>query len=196
MIPDLVVPHDAWEWMWSPYDAATYTAVLEEIAPDDIVLDIGAGDLRLTRQIALRARKVYAIERNNTLFENLKADLPANCQIIAGDGRWVAFPEGLTVAVLLMRHCTHLLWYWSKLTAVSCRKLITNARWGMGVEVIDLQTPRIPYKSILMGWYACWCGNKGFIPGQAENLTDTLLNKIWEVNACPACAGMDPSNAY
>ncbi len=42
----------AWEAMWAPYDEATYGAALAQIAADDVVLDIGAGDLRLARRAA------------------------------------------------------------------------------------------------------------------------------------------------
>lgn len=181
------IPEDAWEWMWAPYDASTYAAVLEQISSADIVLDIGAGDFRLARQIAQRARWVYAIEREQSLLDNLKADLRGNCTIIAGDARWVPFPRGVTTAVLLMRHCTHLAWYWKKLMAISCPRLITNARWGMGIEVIDLTSPRYPYQSLSIGWYACSCGSKGFVPGQVEQLTQENMDLIWEVNTCPAC---------
>jgi hypothetical protein len=181
------IPDDAWEWMWAPYDAATYTAVLDQIAAGDVVLEIGAGDFRLARQIAQRARRVYAIEREQTLLDNLEADLPGNCTVIAGDARWVPFPHEITAAVLLMRHCTHLAWYWNKLVAVSCPRLITNARWGMGVEVIDLTAPRYSYQSVSMGWYACSCGSTGFVPGQVEQMTQPILDMIWEVNACSAC---------
>lgn len=194
MIPDPIVDQDAWEWMWAPYDTAVYTAVLEQINPDDIVLEIGSGDLRLARQIAHRAQKIYAIERNKALVTNLEAELPANCHLIVGDGRLVPFPEDVTVAVLLMRHCTHLHLYWTKLTAVSCSKLITNARWGMDVEIIDLQGPRSAYNNLSMGWYACWCGNTGFVPGRAEKITDTLMDTVSEVVTCPACMDTALSN--
>jgi hypothetical protein len=30
-----------WEAMWAPYDADTYTAVLQLISPEDVILDIG-----------------------------------------------------------------------------------------------------------------------------------------------------------
>jgi hypothetical protein len=61
-----------------------------------------------------------------------------NLVVIHGDARYVAFPNGITTAVLLMRHCTHFDLYVKKLQAVGCRTLITNARWRSGVEVIDL----------------------------------------------------------
>ena len=55
--------HD-WEAAFAPYDEETYRAVLAQITPHDVVLDIGAGDLRLTRRVAAIARRVYAIERD------------------------------------------------------------------------------------------------------------------------------------
>ncbi len=50
--------------MFAPYDQATYQAVLDLLRPGDVVLDIGAGDLRLSRQMAAVTRKVYAVERS------------------------------------------------------------------------------------------------------------------------------------
>ncbi|MCZ7670623.1 MAG: hypothetical protein M5U34_27465 [Chloroflexi bacterium] len=42
----MMISASEWERMWSPYDEMTYpTAVLQHIQPDDVVLDIGAGDL-------------------------------------------------------------------------------------------------------------------------------------------------------
>ena len=55
---------EAWEALWAPYDEATYAAVLAVIEPSDVVLDIGAGDLRLTRRIAEQAQQVIAWESN------------------------------------------------------------------------------------------------------------------------------------
>ena len=36
-----------WERRWAPYDELTYQEVLAQVRPDDLVLEIGAGDLRL-----------------------------------------------------------------------------------------------------------------------------------------------------
>lgn len=177
-----------WEKMWAPYDEATYSTVLQHISPKDIVLEIGAGDFRLARRLSLATTGVYAIERQKVLLEDYAVNLPANCYVIDGDARKVPFPAGITTAVLLMRHCRHLACYWRKLTAISCQKLITNARWGMGVEIIDLKTIRRPFQTIKLGWYACWCGGTGFVPGDATTITDRVMDKIWEVSACPACS--------
>jgi SAM-dependent methyltransferase len=173
--------------MWAPYDEPTYTAVLAHIAADDVVLDIGAGDLRLTRAIAQRARSVIAIEQNAALLAEATRDLPANCMVVQGDAREVLFPQGITAAVLLMRHCAHFGLYVHKLLACGCRRLITNARWGLAPEVIDLRADRRPYTSLVLGWYACLCGGVGFVPGPAAALTVALADQIREVDGCPAC---------
>lgn len=190
------VPDVEWERMWAPYDEPTYAAVLVAIASDDIVLDIGAGDLRLAKQMAQKARKVYAVEQNSALVARPKPDLPLNCQIITADARQVSFPEEITVAVLLMRHCLSFFQYWNKLAGTRCRKLITNARWGLGVEIIDLLRTRLPFESIRIGWYACRCGGTGFVPGAVEQITDQLLESVWEVDRCPACLYGDLAAVY
>jgi glycerol kinase len=43
---------DCWEQLWAPYDESTYQAVLAAIGPEDILLEIGAGDLRLAIRAA------------------------------------------------------------------------------------------------------------------------------------------------
>ncbi len=183
---------DTWEAMWSPYDEPTYAAVLEQIKPDDIVLEIGAGDLRLARRIAEKAQKVYAIERNANLLDAFDQDLPVNCHIDRADARWIPFPQDTTLAVLLMRHCSNFAQYMSKLTQTSCERLVTNARWRVGVETIDLAVKRFSFHSVQLGWYACICGGTGFLPGQAEQVTEQVLNAVWEVDGCPACQSGQP----
>ncbi|HSK65767.1 MAG TPA: hypothetical protein VK888_02485, partial [Anaerolineales bacterium] len=59
---EAVLPDAAWEAMHAHYDQPTYQAVLDQLSSKDIVLEIGAGDLRLARQMARFARKVYAVE--------------------------------------------------------------------------------------------------------------------------------------
>ena len=65
----------AWEAMHAPYDQPTYQAVLDQLSEEDVVLDIGAGDLRLARQMAKIARKVYAVEINARVLEQADAAL-------------------------------------------------------------------------------------------------------------------------
>jgi len=183
-----------WEAMWAPYDEQTYQFVLEQVTPEDVAIEIGAGDLRLARQLALRVKKVYAIERQASLIlrspQAASAQLPVNLDVIIGDARWLNFPNDITVGVLLMRHCQHFAHYTEKLLQAGCQRLITNARWRLDVEVIQLQQAARPaYQDIPLGWYACLCGGTGFKPGPPEDLTTEVLATVSEVSECPNCQG-------
>jgi len=180
--------HGDWELQWAPYDPITYQTVLEQLLPDDVVVDIGAGDLRLSRQMAGTARKVYSIEINDqVLRQGLSQPLPDNLVTLHADALVVDFPPDVTTGVLLMRHCTHFNVYANKLRNLDCRKLITNARWHMAVETIALQAPRMKFEEVKIGWYACWCGAVGFKTGSAELLTPESDLIIHEVMDCPDC---------
>ena len=174
-----------WESRWAPYDEPTYEAALSYARPDDIVLDIGAGDLRLARRLAVLARHVFAIERQPALIEQ-DHPWPDNLTVVCGDARQVAWPAGITLGVLLMRHCTHVSLYVARLRTLGCRRLVTNARWGLGVELMELG-PRLPWPAVDLGWYACRCGQTGFLPGPPERLTEERIDQIFEVENCPAC---------
>ncbi len=179
---------EAWERLWAPYDEPTYQAVLAHIRPEDAALEIGAGDLRLAYRLAERARIVYAIEINRALASLAPFwPPPNNLRLIWADAYHCPFPEGITVGVLLMRHCRHFAKIADKLREIGCRRLITNARWRLGVEFINLQASRLNYASVSMGWYACWCGATGFVPGEPAELTPEREARIFEVEGCPAC---------
>ncbi len=172
-----------WEAAFAPYTEDTYRAALEMIAPDDVALDIGAGDLRFARRAAARARRVIAIERRAEL---LTGACPPNLAVLCGDARTLPFPSGVTVGVLLMRHCRCFRRYAAKLRAVGCQRLITNARWGMDVECVSL-APQPHFDSAEPGWYACLCGAVGFKPGPPEAITLETLQLIQSLETCPAC---------
>ncbi len=181
---------NGWEFRWAPYDLPTYQLVLNQLSSNDIILEIGAGDLRLARQMAALTRKVYAIEINRFVLEEGLASfapLPGNLIPICADARAFDFPCGLTSGVLLMRHCTHFQLYAEKLRDCGCRRLITNARWRMNVEVVDLQAVRILFEDMELGWYACWCGAVGFKPGAPEQIAPETQTIIHEVIDCPSC---------
>lgn len=177
---------DDWEAAFASYDAATYQTALDWLRPDDVVLDIGAGDLRFARLAAPRVRRVIAVERRWELLAGQPAR-PANLLAVCAEARSWPVPAGVTVAVLLMRHCRHFGAYAARLAAGGGRRLITNARWGMAVELIDLTQPRLPFAALALGWYACACGAVGFVPGPADQLTQTLLTVTAEVADCPRC---------
>ncbi len=176
-----------WERLWAPYDEATYGQVLTAVRPDDVVLEIGAGDLRLARQLAAVARHVVAWEIQAGVLFSDAYNLPDNLAVCCVDARREKVPPLVTTAVLLMRHCQHFQLYANKLHRVGCQRLITNARWGMNVEVINLQRPRMLYATAPMGWYACWCGSAGFKGGPPEHLTPELETAVHEVIDCPQC---------
>ncbi len=173
-----------WEAAWAPYDAETYRAALEMLSPDDVVLDIGAGDLRFARRAAECTRAVVAVEQRSEL---LAGPYPSNLTVICGDALTWPFPSGITVGVLLMRHCRHFRHYVAKLRDVGCTRLITNARWRMGLEQIDFDGPRIPFAELQGGWYACLCGATGFATAAWEALDVQALDRVTEVESCPSC---------
>jgi hypothetical protein len=180
----------SWEAMYAPYDQPTYQAVLDLLNPEDVILDIGAGDLRLSRQMALITQKVYALEINAFVLGkgHISHDpLPANLIPIRSDARTFAFPSDTTVGVLMMRHCTHFRLYLEKLRKAGARRLITNARWHLSVEVVDLQAEWISFCEIGMGWYACLCGATGFKIGPAEQWSNEMDQKTHEVVDCLQC---------
>ena len=69
-----------------------------ELKKDDIVLEIGSGDGRLTREIAEKVKKVYAIERDINLLDASKMNLREfkNIEFISGDALKVDFPKDVT----------------------------------------------------------------------------------------------------
>ncbi|HEY3312222.1 MAG TPA: methyltransferase domain-containing protein [Anaerolineales bacterium] len=177
--------------MYAPYDTGTYQAALKFIKPDDYVLDIGAGDLRLARQMAKIARKVYAVEIKPELISQAadQHPIPGNLIPVCADARSWEFPTEITVGVLLMRHCAHFQQYAKKLATNGAQRLITNARWRMGVELITLNAPRLGFEKLEIGWYACECGSAGFKSGSPELLTPATEAVIHEVTNCPNCRG-------
>jgi hypothetical protein len=183
---EATLPDSAWEAIHAPYDQATYQAVLDQLSPKDVILDIGAGDLRLAQQMAQIVKKVYAVEQNAWLLDQA-GPLPANLVPIPGDARALDFPRAITTGVLLMRHCTCFGSYVEKLRKAGATRLITNARWRMDVEVVDLSIQRNQYAEIGMGWYACICGRTGFKEGPAEHWSLEMDTIVHELCSCPRC---------
>lgn len=176
-----------WEGWFSPYDHRAYSAVLDHVAPDDVVLDIGAGDLRLALRLAQRAQEVYAVEVNPLVvgraLEIIGLDLPRNLRVICANALDLPIPADVTVAVLLMRHCPHFLAYVRRLSAAGCQRLLTNARWRTGAEIIDLTVPGLAFEDVEESWYACRCGATGYVGvGAAPEAAPV------EVRECPACS--------
>lgn len=176
-----------WEGWFSPYDNQVYATVLSHIGQEDTVLEVGAGDLRLALRIAGQAQKVHAVEVNPLLLsralEIIALDLPRNLHVICANALDLPIPPDVTVAVLLMRHCQHFRTYVDRLRAAGCRRLLTNARWKTGVELIDLAAHGMPFEDVHEGWYACRCGATGYVGTGARSNAPPA-----EVNYCPACS--------
>jgi SAM-dependent methyltransferase len=179
-----------WEAMYAPYDQQTYQAVLDQLRPDDVILDIGAGDLRLARRMAQMVQKVYAVEINPQVLDRAQVlfePLPAGLIPICADARTLDFPSDVTAGVLLMRHCTCFRLYAEKLQKSGASRLITNARWRMDVEIVNLLVQRKWFTDADMGWYACICGGTGFKEGPAEHWSLEMDEITNEVSNCPHC---------
>jgi hypothetical protein len=78
-----------------------------------------------------------------------------------------------------------------KLRKAAATRLITNARWRMDVEVVDLWIQPKSCAEIDMGWYACLCGKIGFKEGPAEHWTLELDRITNEVSTCPQCGPLE-----
>lgn len=189
-----------WERLWAPYEEEVYDWILARLEPGERVLDIGAGDLRLSLRMAERGCRVIAVERQwSPLAQSLRTlgispgalrwEQPLRARegliVVWADARTWPFPP-VESAVLLMRHCAAFPSYVRKLRDVGCRRLFTNARWRMGVEAMDLG-PACSFEKAPTGWYACRCGAVGFREGPPEAIDAAVLERVWEVENCPAC---------
>ena len=71
---------------------------LAELAPEDVVLEIGPGQGVLTRYLAERVDLVHAIEIDRAL-EPALSDLPANVDVVFGDALRIELPRDATKLV-------------------------------------------------------------------------------------------------
>jgi 16S rRNA (adenine1518-N6/adenine1519-N6)-dimethyltransferase len=71
---------------------------LAELGPEDVVLEIGAGQGVLTRYLAERVDRVHAIEIDRALAPAL-SDLPANVDLVFGDALQIELPHDATKLV-------------------------------------------------------------------------------------------------
>jgi len=66
---------------------------LADLTGHDTVLEIGPGLGNLTLELADRAKKVIAIEKDKIFGKYLKTILPDNVELIVGDALEIDFPE-------------------------------------------------------------------------------------------------------
>lgn len=71
---------------------------LAELAPDDVVLEIGPGHGVLTRYLAERVRHVHAVEIDRSL-EPALSDLGGNVDVVFGDALRIELPQDATKLV-------------------------------------------------------------------------------------------------
>lgn len=71
---------------------------LAALAPDDVVLEIGAGEGVLTRYLASRVARVHAIEIDRDLEERLR-DSGENVDVVFGDALALELPQDATKLV-------------------------------------------------------------------------------------------------
>lgn len=88
-----------------------YKSCLEQLSKDDVVFDVGAGDLRFDLMMADKVKKVYAVEINpNVMAPALHIigyDLPGNLIPICADAFEMGLPRDVTVITCLMIHRKH-----------------------------------------------------------------------------------------
>ena len=65
---------------------------LARINPEDTVVEIGPGRGSLTRELSASALRVIAIEIDRDLLPQLRAEMPANVEIVEGDALTIEFP--------------------------------------------------------------------------------------------------------
>jgi len=77
-------------------DRAILRRIVEfaHIPPEDTVVEIGPGTGALTRELALSARHVIAIEIDRDLVPSLRAAMPENVAVIEADALDVEWPAG------------------------------------------------------------------------------------------------------
>ncbi len=83
-----------------------YIDMLSKIGEDDVVCDMGAGDLRFALFASQNCRKVYAVEMNPEIVsEALKIigyRIPRNLIPVCADWRFFPIPEDVTVVTCMV----------------------------------------------------------------------------------------------
>lgn len=96
-----------WEIFFMP-EEMNYNDCLSKLSPDDVVFDVGAGDLRFDLMMAEKVKKVYAVEINPGLLSSalriIGWDMPVNLTVICGNAFEMELPGDVTVVTCLMIH--------------------------------------------------------------------------------------------
>lgn len=101
---------EGWEIFIVP-ESMFYEEVLSMISPDDVVFDVGAGDLRFDIMLSERVKKVYAVEINPGFLGGalniIGYDMPRNVVAICGNAFEMELPGDVTVVTCLIIHRQH-----------------------------------------------------------------------------------------
>lgn len=99
-----------WEVFFVPEDMY-YDPCLEKLSEDDVVFDVGAGDMRFDLIMAEKVRKVYAVEINPTIIARalriIGYDMPTNMIAVCGNAFEMELPGDVTAVTCLMIHRQH-----------------------------------------------------------------------------------------
>ena len=99
-----------WEIFYVP-EEMYYSSCLDILSRDDVVFDVGAGDMRFDLIMAEKVRKVYAIEINPTITARalniIRYGLPPNLIAVCGNAFEMDLPSDVTVVTCLMIHRMH-----------------------------------------------------------------------------------------
>lgn len=91
--------------LWAYPEFWFYGDVLSAVGPEDVVADVGAGNLALAVALSAVVRKVYAIEVNplvvNSGIERIGRRMPSNLTVINTDAREYPLPTDVTCVVCL-----------------------------------------------------------------------------------------------
>lgn len=97
--------------VWFLPEVTNYDDCLSKLNPDDVVFDVGAGDLRFDLIMAEKVRKVYAVEINPKILAGalriIGYDMPENLTVICGNAFTMELPGDVTAVTCLMIHRKH-----------------------------------------------------------------------------------------
>lgn len=124
-----------WEIFFMP-EECNYESCMAQLSKDDVVFDVGAGDLRFDLMMAEKVRKVYAVEINPSVIAPalhiIGYDLPGNLIPICADAFEMELPKDVTVVTCLMIHRKHQFpESWKKCRIISYERDAKNAQRRM-----------------------------------------------------------------
>ena len=93
---------------WFLPEDKEYQKVLYLVDENDVILDIGAGNLALDLLLAEKCKKVYAVEVNPEVVSDalriIGLNLPRNLIVVCGNGLDFPIPKDVNTLVMLLRH--------------------------------------------------------------------------------------------